>query len=574
MNIRRRFESRASLPVPRRAAVLAAVVVALAGGSAAERYGAMAAPPSDWPQWGGSPARNNVSDATNLPVEWNFGKIDYRTNQWDSSGARNIRWVARLGSTSYGTPVVAGGKVFCATNNGAGYVRRYPPEVDLGVLLCFEQSSGRFGWQLSREKLAAGRALDWPEQGICAMPLVEGDRAWIVTNRCEVLCLDALGFYDNQNDGPDQSEPSTDRAEADIVWQFDMFERLGVRPHNMSSCSVTAAGDLLLVCTSNGVDESHETIPAPEAPSFIALDKHTGELVWADASPGRNLLHGQWSSPAFAVIDGVGQAIFAGGDGWLYSFRVDEADRTSPRGGPDRRPELLWKFDCNPKSAVFKPSGRGQRDELIATPVVVGHRVLIATGADPEYGEGPGRLWCIDARRRGDISAELVVDASGRSVAPRRETAVNPEAGEKVVPNPNSGALWCYTGEDRDGDGQLQFEEAMHRTLGMAAVADGLLVVGDLAGLVHCLDAETGRPHWTHDMLAAMWGSPLVADGKIYIADEDGEVAVFELAAERHLLAENSLGNSIYSAPVAVGEVLYIATRTHLVAIAKDPAKR
>ena len=99
-----------------------------------------------------------------------------------------------------------------------------------------------------------------------------------------------------------------------------MMGQLGTRQHNMCSCSVTAAGDLLLVSTSNGVDETHENIPAPDAPSFIALDKHTGKLVWADNSPGRNILHGQWSSPAFAVLGGVPQAIFAGGDGWLYSF--------------------------------------------------------------------------------------------------------------------------------------------------------------------------------------------------------------------------------------------------------------
>ena len=109
-------------------------------------------------------------------------------------------------------------------------------------------------------------------------------------------------------------------GEADVLWRFDMMHQLGSVQHNMASCSVTAAGDLLLVGTSNGVDESHENIPAPDAPSFIALDKQTGKLVWADNSPGHNILHGQWSSPAFAVLGGVPQAIFPGGDGWVYSF--------------------------------------------------------------------------------------------------------------------------------------------------------------------------------------------------------------------------------------------------------------
>ena len=55
----------------------------------------------------------------------------------------------------------------------------------------------------------------------------------------------------------------------------------------------------------------------------------------------------------------------------------------------------------------------------------------------------------------------------------------------------------------------------------------GLLFVGDFSGFVHCLDAETGKLYWTHDMKAHMWGSTLVADGKVYVGDEDGDFVVF-----------------------------------------------
>jgi len=107
----------------------------------------------------------------------------------------------------------------------------------------------------------------------------------------------------------------------------------------------------------------------------------------------------------------------------------------------------------------------------------------------------------------------------------------------------------------------------MHRTLGMVAVKDGLLVVADLAGLVHCLDAKTGKQHWTYDMMAAVWGSPLVADGKIYIGDEDGDLAVLELAPKFKLLAENNMGSAVYSSAIVADNVLYIATRNRLFAI-------
>ena len=65
-----------------------------------------------------------------------------------------------------------------------------------------------------------------------------------------------------------------------------MMKELGISQHNMCSCSVTDAGDMLFVCTSNGVDVEHNYIPAPDAPSFFAMDKNTKKILWTDKSPG------------------------------------------------------------------------------------------------------------------------------------------------------------------------------------------------------------------------------------------------------------------------------------------------
>jgi len=347
-----------------------------------------------------------------------------------------------------------------------------------------------------------------------------------------------------------------------VLWSFDMMRQLGVRQHNMANCSVTAAGQLLLVCTSNGVDESHEHIPAPEAPSFIALDKATGKLIWADSSPNGNILHGQWSSPAFAVLGGVPQAIFAGGDGWVYSFLATPT--------ADGKPRLLWRFDCNPKRSVWGESDESVRNSIVATPVIYAGRVYIATGEDPEAGEAPGDLWCIDPSRRGDVSPEIVVDKQGQPVPPQRTRAVDPQAGHQVRPNPNSAAVWHYRGYDANQDGKLQFAETMHRSLGMVAIHNDILVIGDFAGLVHCLDAKTGRTYWTYDLMSAIWGSPLIADGKVYVGTQDGDVAVFGHAVKLHPPVKNNMGGPVYGSPVVAGGVLFIATNAHLFAIGPE----
>jgi len=405
---------------------------------------------------------------------------------------------------------------------------------------------------------------------------VEGDRLWYVSNRGELCCLDTEGFQDGENDGPYRDEEVQAEGEADVVWKYDMMKELGVSQHNMANCSVTDAGDVLFVCTSNGVDVEHNYIPAPDAPSFFAINKNTKEVLWTDNSPGLNILHGQWSSPSYAVLGGVPQVIFGGGDGWLYSF--------DPRGDGHGNSKLLWKFDANPKTSHYSLGSKATRNHIIATPVIYDGLVYVAVGEDPEHGEGIGHLWCIDPTKRGDVSPELAFNSADPSkpIPPKRLQAVVEEEGDFARPNPNSAAVWHFSEVDSNGDGKIDFEETMHRTVGSVAIKDDILYVADFSGLFHCLDAKTGKVNWTYDMLAAAWGSPLIVDGKVYIGDEDGDVAIFRHSADPNVAmkddggqmvpyyGEINMGNSVYSTPVVAGNVLFIANRTHLFAIANE----
>ncbi len=617
--------------------------------------------PGDWNQWGGSSLRNNTPVAEGIVTEWAPGDFDRKTGAWKPETAKNIRWVTPLGSQTYGNTVVAGGKVFVGTNNSTGYLKRYPADIDLGVLVCLDEKDGKLLWQHSSEKLPTGRVHDWPLMGICCSPLVEGDRLWFVTSRGEVRCLDVDGFHDGKDDGrPESQEPARlfdiaraddpaedkvggyvealdkgqlpeelkksfadagmplpegevkvaadekakapakkwtikadvngssrdmflvlvgrnlsgfkiitpdDKDEADVIWSFDMMKQLGTSQHNMCSCSVTSLGDILFVNSSNGVDEAHIVIPAPEAPSFIAMDKNTGKVFWTDNSPGKNILHGQWSSPTVAVLGGVPQVIFGGGDGWIYSFKADQ--------GKDGKGGLLWKFDINPKDAVLELGGRGTRNDIISTPVVYDNKVYFCTGQDPEHGEGEGIVWCIDPTKRGDISEKLAVNrADPKTPIPvKRVQAVVEADGDLAIDNPNSGVVWKFTTNDVNNDGKLDFEEQFHRSICTAAIKNDLLFMPDFSGLFHCLDAQTGKEYWTYDMLAATWGSPLIVGDKVYTGDEDGDILVFNLSKEKHdPLFEVNMGNSVYSTPIVANGVLYIACKDRVFAIAPPAA--
>lgn len=511
----------------------------------------------DWPQWGGTSYRNNTPPGKNIPHEWNL------------ETGENVVWAMPLGSQTYGNPVVANGKVFVGTNNTNGYLKRYPSKVDLGCLLAFDEKTGKFLWQASSTKLPSGRVNDWPLMGICSTVCCDDTRLWYNTSRGEVLCLDVEGFLDGENDGPFKAEPNENKDEADIIWRYDLMGTLGVFQHNMCSCSLTCMNDYCFVITGNGVDDDHINIPSPNAPSFICLDKNTGKLLWSDKSPGLNILHGQWSSPCVFELDGQMQVVMGGGDGWIYSF--------DPAGDGKGGAKLLWKFDGNPKESIYLLGGRATRNHIIGTPVFYDGLVYSGVGEDPEHGEGIGHYYCIDPKKRGDISLELAIGADGKEIPPRRLQCVDTKKGEKAIPNPNAGAVWHFDSVDRNKNGKIEFEETMHRTIGSAAIKDDLLFIADFAGLVHCLDAkktENGKPvlYWSHDMFAAAWGSVLIVDGKVYIGDEDGDITIFELSKKMNILAENNMVNSVYSTPVVANDTLFISNKSTLFAI-KEGAK-
>jgi outer membrane protein assembly factor BamB len=444
-----------------------------------------------WPMWGGTPDRNLVSNMKNAPTEW-----DVKTK-------KNIKWVADLGSQSYGNPVVAGGMVFVGTNNE---LLRDPKQGgDRGVLMAFRESDGEFLWQHTHAKLEAGRANDWPFQGVASSPLVEGEILYYVSNRGVVHAIDIQGFRDNENDGPFKDEKLTGQNDADVIWTFDMIEEVGSYPHNLSNSSPVAHGDLIFLSTSNGQDESHVHIPSPRAPSIIALNKTTGKLVWEDNSVENRILHGQWSTPSVGTIGGVVQVVSAQGDGWVRGYEAESGKK-------------LWEFDTNPKDSVWPRT----RNELIATPVIYQDVVYIANGQDPEHGEGIGHMYAIDGSKRGDIT--------------------------------KTGLVWHF--------------DKIRRSISTAAIADGLLYIADFSGYLHCLDVKTGQEYWNHDLLAAVWASPFLIDGKVYIGDEDGDIVVMAHGKEKKQLAEMNMGSAVYGTIVPANGVLFINNRSQLFAIA------
>jgi len=507
------------------------------GLAAALTGGALA---GDWPQWGRTPAKNMADpDAQGAPSDFNPGEVDNSNGKVKLDTAKGLKWVNKLGSQSYGNPTVSGGKVFIGTNNDGRGDARF--KGDYSVLRAIDEKTGKTLWELTVPKLGSGKVGDWEYLGICSSPAVDGNRVYIVTNRCEVVALDTEGLA-NGNDGPFQDEgqymagmgspkPPVEvkKTDADIIWRFDMREVLGVYPHNITSSSILVQGDYVYASTSNGVTYDHTSIPFPKAPALICLNRKAAEAGFSDPEEilageeasglSSRILHGNWTSPAYGEVNGKGLIAYGGPDGVLYAFDpkpVKDADGFGIL-------KEVWKHDCNPITYRFKDGDKSKPirytrpdgpSEIIATPVIYKNRVYIGIGQDPEHGEGDGNFSCVDL-------------ATGKKIWEVRK---------------------------------------INRSISTVAIYNDLVFTADFSGFIYCLDANTGELHWKHDTLSHIWASPLVVDGKMYLGNEDGDLTILSATKEKKLINTITFPDSIYSSPIFANGVLYVGTHTQLYA--------
>jgi len=365
-----------------------------------------------------------------------------------------------------------------------------------------------------------------------------------VTGAADIVCLDVNGQR-NGNDGPFKDEgrymagadkPAIELGDkdGDIIWRFDPMEELGVVPHDVASCSALIVGDMVYVGTSNGVDGPHKKVLAPLAPSLIVLDKRTGRLLATDDEKlGTRLYHAQWASPSAGKVGGKTLIFFGGGDGICYAF---EALTSAPKQPVHLK--KVWSCDCIPYEYKYRdgkliPYYEGDKRksystnkndgkfvgpcQIIATPVFHEGRIYVAIGQDPAHGRGRGMFYCLDPSKKGDIT--------------------------------KTGVIWKYDGLDR--------------SMATAAVADGLVYAMDVAGRLHCLDADTGECYWVYETKNEAWGGPLVADGRLYFGNKR-DFYIMEPGREAKLIKQIRMRAPVYSTPIAANGVLYVASTQYL----------
>jgi len=450
--------------------------------------------------------------------------------------ADQLLWELQLGSHQYTVPRIDRGQIIIGVNDQRidhAAIRSNGG----GILMCRDAATGKLIWQLPIPRNMAGNIPPshfghW-KCGVCSQPAIDGDRLFLVGLRGDVLCVDRKGQA-NGNDGPflddapymgvpADSDYQLTETDGDILWRFDLIEKLRVVPHDVCGSSPTQYGDCVYFCTSNGQDHRHAKMVNPDAPSLIAIEKATGRLVATDDEPiSANTFHGQWSSPVAAEFDGRPMIVFGGGDGILYAFEPVDASTAGDKPG---KLKTIWKRDCCPADYRMR-DGRplpysGWRSkspdgpsEIISTPAVHNGRVYVPIGQSPVHGPGKGMLSCIDG-------------ATGDVVWQNREVG---------------------------------------RTLSEPAIHDGLLYVPDYSGQLHCIDAETGKTVWQHDVGRVWCASATVADGRVFLGTERNVFWTLKAGREKEVLGKGRLRSMPIT--MAVGEgTYYLPTQRRLFAL-------
>jgi outer membrane protein assembly factor BamB len=477
---------------------------------------------ADRAQWGEAWNHNMVSPEVGL------------ADSFDPKSGKNIKWVAKLGTETHSTPVIANGRVYIGTNNGDPRDPKH--QGDRGILMCFDEKDGRLLWQLVVPKREDDQYLDWPKCGISSPVTVEANRIYVVSNRGEVMCLDPEGLA-NGNDGPFREEAAhmtpkgapviaTGSLDADILWMFDLTSGAGIWSHDAAHSSIIVDGDYLYLNTGTGVDNTHKCIRTPNAPSLVALDKATGRLVARDDEQiAPKIFHCTWSAPSLAEVNGKPLVFFAGGNGVVYAF---ETIRAKPSPGEVMKLKKVWQFDLDPNAPKedvhrYNSNRREGPSNVYGMPVFHKNRIYVAGGGDIFWGKNEAFLKCIDATKTGDVT--------------------------------KSGEVWSYSLE--------------RHVMSTPAVFNGMVFMSDCGRKMHCVNAETGQVYWTHDIKGEVWASPMVADGKVYLGTRSGAFYVFAANKEKKVLTSLELGTPISATVTAANATLYVATMTHLYAITK-----
>jgi outer membrane protein assembly factor BamB len=336
-------------------------------------------------------------------------------------------------------------------------------------------------------------------------------------------------------------------------------------------------------------------ISTPEVPySFdvICMDRHSGKTLWRKTARTETPHEGHHPDHGFAsgspVTDGRHVWAFFGSRG-LYCFDMDG--------------QLVWSRDLG-RMRTRRSFGEGSSPTLTADAVIVlmdqeEDSFIIAV-----HKQTGKTLWKQARDELTSWTTPLVVTHGGRTEVvvngTNRTRSYDPATGEviwqcggqtaNVVPTPvvGFGLVYCTSGFRGNAvqaielgrTGELTDTDAVRWQLtrntpyvpSPLLYGDKLYLFTGNSARLTCLDARTGRAHYTNRQIEEMGGvyaSPVGAAGRLYLAGRKGVVAVVRHSDTFEVLAVNRLDDRFDASPAIVGDRLYLRGTEYLYCIGK-----
>lgn len=470
---------------------------------------------ANWPAWRG-PDGNGISDEKAVPREW--------------SDKKNIRWRIALPDRGNSTPVIWGDRVFVTQSEKEGKRR---------TVMCLARSNGHLMWQ-------SGVTYQEHEPTNSQNPYCSGSP---VTDGARVIAyFGSAGIYCFDFDGKE-------------LWHRDLGK---ADSWHGSGSSPIIYKDLCIVNAGPGTNAA-----------LVALNKETGEVAWKVDAPksrgfggffgggggppggpgGRGGFPGDGGGPGGSSPDdgprGRGGFPRGGGPGGPGAFSPDDGPG-GPSGFPDGEPrgQKGSKFDNAPMSGDM--AGAGGFTGSWSTPLIVhiaDHDELIVplssklAGYEPKTGK---ECWTCDGMTEqvfaSPTAADGILISTGKILmGGTRVIAVRPGEGGDRIKKP----LWQ--------------QRLPKECVGSPLITGGHVYLVTQFGSIVCLNLASGeklaeKRLTGYGSVSGSWSSIVLDDGKLFIANQAGEVFVLNPSPELEVLSTNSIGDETTCASPAMSD--------------------
>ena len=379
-----------------------------------------------------------------------------------------------------------------------------------------------------------------------------------------------------------------------IIWEDRVFITTAIdQVADDSSLKVGLYGDVVSVQNEN-----------PHAWEVICLDRDTGEVLWKkEAFRGVPKIkrHPKSShASSTAATDGKHVVAFFGSEG-LYCYDFDgnllwKRDFGVLDSSWYTMPEAQWEFASSPlihKGVVIIQVDVQKNSFIAALNIETGETIW-----ETERDEIP--TWSTPAIYEGNDRTQVVVNGY-KHIGSYDFLTGEPiwwlkGGGDIPIPTPVFGFGNTYITSshgrmrpiyaiklDAVGDVTPAGEKELNEHISwfyprMGAYIPTPIVYGDhlyvcrINGILLCYDARTGEEVYKQrvgSMQSAFTASPVAADGKLYFADEYGDVHIVKAGPEFKHIATNKLHESCLATPSISGNLLFVRTVGHLFAIGK-----